>query len=157
MSDLPDINKHRSSEGDYLEDLISTSNQVNSYLALSAALSPSISLNKLQQGILVGHMSRIYKLYDDFLLLVSQNRPEMAILGSRTLAETSIVLKWLIKNNLNDELCNKFIRSSLAYDKKIWNLVNNKLKGREAFPFESKYLIALKNHLMPNFLRNQRN
>ncbi|WP_019215742.1 DUF5677 domain-containing protein [Legionella tunisiensis] len=141
---LPDVDRPRVSNTDFIDDLIVAGNLVNKILVKSVALIPSISLEKLQQGILLGHMVRIYKLYDSFLLLISQNRTEMALLATRALTETSITFAYLIQS-LNNVICQKFIKASLAYDKKLFDFIQSKIKDGEPLPFEAKLIEDIKN------------
>ncbi len=140
---FPDINKLRTSDEDFIVDLVGVGNLINKFLAVTASLVPDLSIAKLQQGVLLGHIVRMFKLYDSFLLLVSESRSEIALLALRALTETSITLKYLIYN-INDDLCQKFIKSSLAYDKKLWDFIQNKIDGREPLSFENRMIESIK-------------
>lgn len=140
---LPDIDKPRISDDDFVADLVEVGNLVNKFLAVTAALVPDFHMVKLQQGVLLGHMVRMFKLYDGFLLLISENRMEMGLLAARALTETSITLKYLI-HNISEDLCQKFIKSSLAYDKKLWDFIQDKIDGRKPLPFENRMIESIK-------------
>lgn len=140
---LSNIDKPRKSNEDFIADLIEASNLVNKFLAITAASVPALVLEKLHQGILLGHAVRMYKLYDSFLLLISENRSEMALLAMRALTETSIILKYLIQN-INDDIGQKFIKSSLAYEKKLLELIQNKTQSRNTLPFEKNIIESIK-------------
>lgn len=140
---LPDVDRVRAVDTDFVIDLVEAGNLVNKFLAITAALVPDISLDKLQQGVLFGHIVRMYKLYDSFLLLVNSNRSDTAYLVARTLTDNSIKLKYLI-SNIDDNLCKKFIKSSLAYDKKLLDFIQSKLNGREPLPFEKRIIESIK-------------
>ncbi len=140
---LPDVEKPRASDTDFVVDLVDVSNLVNKLLAVSASLVPDQLTNKLQQGVLLGHMVRMFKLYNGFLLLVIERRIELALLAVRALTETSIILKYLTQN-INDDLCKKFIKSSLGYEKKLLDFIQKKLGNSEPSQFDSRIIESIK-------------
>lgn len=141
---LPEINKTRTSDDDFVSDLVIVSNLVLKFIAIAASVIPNKSFKKIEQGILLSHMVRLFKLYDSFLLLICENKFEIAILTSRPIAETSIVLKYLLQN-INEELSDKFIKCSLAYDKKLFDLIQKNIKGRNPLPIEERMLKSIAN------------
>jgi len=67
---------------------------------------------------LIGHMVRLFKLYDTFLLLVAAGRAEVASMFHRFITETGIHLLFLMKKGTAD-VFDSYRRASLAYDKKL--------------------------------------
>jgi hypothetical protein len=142
---LPEINKTRTSDDDFVSDLVIASNLVLKFIVIAASVIPNKSFKKIEQGILLSHMVRLFKLYDSFLLLICENKFEIAILTARPIAETSIVLKYLLLN-INEETCDKFIKSSLAYEKKLYDLIQKNIKGRDTLPIEKRMLQGIANN-----------
>lgn len=141
---LPSLDKDYSRNDDFIADLVAVSNLVLLFLRIAAIIIPNGKFNKAQQGILLSHMVRLFKLYDCILLLICEHRFEIAILLSRSAAETAIVLKYLTIN-INDELCRKFIKSSLAYDKKLHDLIKKNSSNRKLLPIEERMLKSIAN------------
>ena len=132
---LPDLERNRICVEDFIGDLVISGNRVKIFLNIIAALVPNKELDKLPQGILLGNMARLSKLYDSFLLLICEKQSEAAMLIARAIVETSINLKYFTMK-INDELCNKFVKSSLSYDKKLWEFVQEKINGKKPKEFE---------------------
>lgn len=61
----------------------------------------------------MGHMVRLYKLYDTFLMLVASGRSEIAYMFWRLIAETGIHLRFLIKRG-TESVFDSYLRASLA-------------------------------------------
>lgn len=125
---LPNIDRARTSEDDFIDDLIEGCDTCNFLVRISISLIPDINIEKIQQGILTGHMVRAYKLYDTLIYLLTKNRLESALVFYRLLLETSLNLRYLLHEN-KDDLYKKFIKSGLAYDKKLWDEINNRKKS----------------------------
>jgi len=141
---LPEIDKIRNNNNDFIVDLVSASNLVLKFLGIAAAVIPDKSLTKLQQGILLSHMVRLFKLYDCFLLLICEHRFEIAILTARPIAETAIVLKYLTEK-IDNSLCDSFLKASLSYDKKLFDLIQKNIKGRDPLAIEERMLKSITN------------
>jgi hypothetical protein len=139
---LPEIDKTRISDDDFVSDIVIVSNLVLKFIAIAASVIPNKSFKKIEQGILLSHMVRLFKLYDSLLLLICENKFEIAILTARPIAETAIVLKYLLKN-INEELSDKFIKCSLAYDKKLFDLIQKNTEDRNPLPIEERMLKSI--------------
>jgi len=145
---LPNVERIRTSEKDFIDDLIEASNTTRVIIVICANLIPDPSIKKIHQGILTGHMVRIYKLYDTFVFLLSQNRMEVAIIFIRLIVDTIFNFFYLIKKK-NDKLFEKFVKSSLAYDKKLYDEINKK-KHQPLLPIEERMLKSIENTINQN-------
>jgi hypothetical protein len=67
------------------------------------------------------------------------------MLIGRAIVETSINLKYLTLN-INDELCDKFVKSSLSYEKKLLEYIQNKIGSRGQEEFEKRILNSITNN-----------
>jgi len=141
---LPNPESGRSSVEDYLSNLVAAGNRVKFLLNVTSSLVPARKIDKLPQGIVLGHITRLTKLYDSYLLLVSENQSEASMLIARAIVETSINLKYLVEN-ITDDLCDKFVKSSLSYDKKLWDFLSVKIGSREPEEFEKRLQATIKN------------
>lgn len=133
-------------EKNFIAHLVVAGNRLLFFLKTAASLVPARQFDKLPQGILLGHMVRLAKLYDSFLLLISENRSEAAMFIARAITDTSIKLKFFIRENVDQELCDKFVKSSLSYDKKLWEFVRKKIGTREPEEFEKRILIKIESN-----------
>lgn len=136
--ELPALEAVRSSKDDFMRDLVLACNPVRKYLIVVAGLVPSEPLSKLQQGVLVGHMVRLYKLYDTVMLLVAKNRGEIALLVTRPLTETIINIRFLIRY-ATEEVLRAFQKASLAYEKRLWDEIQSR-KSDPLLPIEERML-----------------
>lgn len=140
---FPDAKKHRLNENEFIDDMINGCNKVRQLMMISTAIIPDPKLTKLEQGILMGHMVRLFKLYDTFVFLLADNRIESCILFTRLITDTLFNLLLLIING-EIELFNKFIRASLAYDKKLLEEINKRKKD-PLLPIEERMINSIKN------------
>ena len=159
----PEIIKVRCKEADFIDDLIDVGNQVNKVLLIISHLVIEKPKDETEKAILMGHMTYLYKLYDSFLYLLIDNKTEIAMIILRTLAEISIRLRYLA-NNINSSICEKFIKSSLAYAKKQYDEINHKIKGKTPTPIEERMQSSIRNRFIKagyqfediNFQKDQR-
>jgi len=122
---LPALDRARSSDDEFLSDLVDASNLVRKYLAMVASVTPDSLLTSPRYPVLAGHAVRLYKLYDTVLFLLVNNRAEMAMILLRSLAETAINFAYLL-NNDDPDLIRAFHKASLAYEKKLWDEVEQR-------------------------------
>lgn len=122
---LPELDRLRSSDDDFLRDLVDASNMVRKYLAMVASVIPDCSVDSARYQVLAGHAVRLYKLYDTVLFLLVENRAEMAMILLRSLTETAINFSYLL-NNDGPELIRAFHKASLAYEKKLWDEIEQR-------------------------------
>jgi hypothetical protein len=71
---LPDLTVRHNSNNDFVKDLVVAGNRIKFFLNKTAELIPDKNIDKLTQGILLGFMVRLVKLYDSFLLLVCNDQ-----------------------------------------------------------------------------------
>lgn len=64
---------------------------------------------------------------------------------ARIIVETSIILQYLVKN-LDDSLCEKIIKSSLAYDKKLYDFIEQNRGDKPLTDIENRMLNSIKNN-----------
>lgn len=126
---LPAIEKERNSEAEFVEDLIEVSNYVRKLVITISRLAFEKERPEIEKGILMGFMSYSYKIYDSAIFLICNNKYETGWVISRTLADVAIQLRYLILH-INPEVCEKIIKSSLAYEKKRLEDTEKSLKKK---------------------------
>ena len=112
---LPPTDRKRTQDGDFTKDLLNASNSVLKHLAYVSQISPTQPKAELETAIIVGHMVRIYKLYDTIIALSRAGRAEMAAILTRPLVECIINFAYFLDHGNND-LFEQFRRSSYAYE-----------------------------------------
>lgn len=138
---LPELDAKRATEDDFMRDLVAACNTVRKYLLIAAGLVPTIRRTKVERGVLIGHMVRIYKLYDTYLHLIVERRGEMAFIIVRAFTESLINLRFLIRFG-NEELIRTFQIASLAYEKKLWDEIQSR-KHDPILPIEERMLSSI--------------
>jgi hypothetical protein len=137
---LPRVRARRTSDGDFLRDLVEAANAVRQYLVLVAGLWPTRPLDRLLRGVLVGHMVRVFKLYDSLIMLVVEHRGEIAPILLRALIDTVINLRHLLTHPSDKEV-KKYIEASLAYEKKLMEEIQSRMQQRpKPLPIELRML-----------------
>lgn len=127
---LPPIDRVRESDNDFLQDLVNAGNELCYTLAVCAAQVLTPKLEPRHQAVLMGVMSRLYKLYDTFQMLTCEQRMEMSMIIGRSTTDTAIDVIYL-SGRREAELLDEFIRTSLATDKEIYELMlNDEADGR---------------------------
>lgn len=127
---LAPIDRVRESDNDFLQDLVNAGNELCYTLAVCAAQVLSPKLEPRHQAVLMGVMSRLYKLYDTFQMLTCEQRMEMSMIIGRSTTDTAIDVIYF-SGRREAELLDEFIRTSLATDKEIYELMlNDEADGR---------------------------
>lgn len=139
---LPELDREKSSEDNFMGDLVEGANFVNQYLVLAAGIVPTASLSKIEGGTLTGHMVRLFKLYDTYLLLIVNNRAEPAFVIQRPMAETLINLRFLLRFG-NEEVFQQYQRASLAYEKRLWDEIQSRVHD-PVWPIEERMLGSIR-------------
>lgn len=139
---LPELNKERINEDQFMEDIINASNIVNKYLIIVAGIYPTKNLDSVYFGVIMGHMVRLFKLYDSFLYLIVGMRGEVANIILRCIVDTGITLSFLLKED-DPEVIEKYIKSSLVIEKKLWDEIHRR-KGETLLPIEKRMLDSIK-------------
>jgi hypothetical protein len=137
--DLPSLDQPRRNEGDFMRDLVEVANIVRKYLILVAGLWPIISLDPLVRSVVMGHMVRVFKLYDTLIFLTVERRTEVAWIVSRTLVDTIINLRWLLKH---PNQCQRYVRQSLAFEKKLMEEIKSRMR-EPPLPIETRMLRSI--------------
>lgn len=135
---LPELSKDRINEDHFMEDIIETSNTVVKYLICVSYTSPTKKLDSLYYGVIMGHMVRLFKLYDSFLCLTVSKGAETATIILRCIIDTGITLSFLLEED-NPEIIEKYIKSSLAVERKLWDEIHER-KGETLLPIEKRML-----------------
>ncbi len=138
---LPKPDVKRSSEDDFMSDLVEATNIVRKYLLLVGHIVPTKSMVKIERGVLIGHMVRVYKLYDTYLHLIVEKRTEIAFIILRALIETVINFRFLIRFG-NEEIILAYQKASLAYEKKLWDEIQSR-KRDPMLPIEERMLSGI--------------
>lgn len=92
------------------------------------------------EAILVGLLTRIYKLHVEFITFIQENKRELSEIIERCLNETIINLLYLIEKN-QITLYEEYIKSSFLIDKKCLNLFN---KNKNKFEYYENYVEMIK-------------
>lgn len=136
--DLPELSKDRINEDHFMEDIIEASNIVAKYLVLVSSIHPTKKLDHHYQGVIMGHMVRLYKLFDSFLYLTVDMRSETATIMLRCIVDTGINLSFLLEED-EPEIIKKYMKSSLTVEKKLWDQIHER-KGETLLPIEKRML-----------------
>lgn len=131
----PEVTRLRKSHSEFISDLIHGANNVRKLLIIICSFIIKGDRAEDEKAILMGYMVYLYKLYDSSIYLINDGRSEIASVLLRTLTETAIKLKFLI-GNINAEVCEKIKKSSLAYDKKLWDEIEKRQNGSAPTPIE---------------------
>lgn len=142
---FPNPKRERISEDEFIDDLIKGCNYSRGLLYEAAMIDPTNNQQYIGiiQSILTGYMARIFKLYDTFVLLASDNKAEIAWIFTRLLSEISIQLKYLLSCQAPSDVANKFIKSSLAYDKFLYEYIKSQISDRAPSNIENRILSSI--------------
>ena len=90
------------------------------------------------EAIIVGHMVRITKLYEGFLMHICSHQQELAHIFIRLIFETAIRMEYLITSKSQKESLQSFILSSYRPEKEMLQDLENKAKQRQLIPIEKR-------------------
>lgn len=116
--ELDDLEIIGADEDPYIGCLVTLGNCVRLHLVIAASLIPLRPLPWRDEAVLMGSMTRIHKLYDSIVFLISKDRLEIASVLLRPLMDTVLNLLFLIEHGTDSDYA-KFVKSSLAYDKRF--------------------------------------
>jgi hypothetical protein len=139
--DLPAVDRERATEGEFVADLVEAANAVRHHLLITAGLIPLRTLATQEEAIAMGHMVRLYKLYDTVCFLLSQGRTEPANLIVRCVVDTAICLSYLAKFG-DRAVFESFVRSSLWYEKHLKDIIVGRM-GAKPTPIEERNLRSI--------------
>ena len=90
------------------------------------------------EAIIVGHMVRITKLYEGFLMHICSHQQELAHIFFRLILETAIRMEYLITSESPKESLKSFILTSYRPEKEMLQDLENKAKQRHLIPIEKR-------------------
>lgn len=114
---LPSVKTKEQTNAGWPHDFYEASLLTRDYLTYCASVKPNRNLPATHKAILIGHMVRLFKLYDTFLLLVAADRSEVAYIFCRLIIEVGIHLEFLMKKG-DAKVFKEYQHASLAHDKK---------------------------------------
>lgn len=154
---LPVIKKEEKTNNDFMKDLVKVSNIVRRILLTSSQIC-STQIPAYKAEILAGHMVRIFKLYDTYILMIVEKRGELAFIISRCLTETIINFEYLLKY-LNTEVFKKYKRASLSLDRKFKKFMVDyyRERGLGPKPLQDKMVKSLNKTFKRSGLRLEEN
>lgn len=102
----------------------------------------------LNDSVIVGHFVRIFKLYDQIVYFISENKADMACIFSRLLFESYARMKYLILNDKNS--IDSYLKTSFKTTLDQYKYLKNKAHDRELFPIEKRMINKIENRI--NFI-----
>ncbi|MBI3586595.1 MAG: hypothetical protein HY088_05655 [Ignavibacteriales bacterium] len=100
---------------------------------------------ELHDAVIVGHMVRIYKLYDQLVYFVGEDKGEIASIFSRLLFETYVIMKYLIVKG-NSSIDN-FIKISFKSTIKQYDYLKGIEAQRRLTEIETRIIQKIENRL----------
>lgn len=144
---------------DFMNLLIELMNYCLYLLRMSVALAPtaSIAVNGFSKSsaIIVGHMVRITKLYEGFLIHISRNQTELAIIFCRLIYETSIRLRYIIESKSKRRIIKSFILTSYKPEKEILEDLYEKKENRPLINIEKRMIRKIENRIRKDGISTQ--
>lgn len=148
--ELPEVNRERKTNDDFMGDLIRVANDVNKAIILMTGVVPQKDVGHEKLDVLRGHLVRMFKLYDTYIFLIIERRTETAFIILRSLAETVINFLYLLKH-VDTDVYKKYKRASLVYEKHLEDSILGNIRDRkEELPIEKRMLKSITN----TFLRS---
>jgi hypothetical protein len=143
-SDLSDYNALMQvgiESGNYIRDLIIL---CTGTLKREEYLSEKHCFN-LHDAVIVGHLVRIFKLYNELVYFVSEKKGEISSIFSRLVFETYATMKYLILNGKPS--IDSFIKSSFKATIGNYKYIKEKEAERPLSNIEKRILIKIENRL----------
>ena len=129
---------------DFMGFIVELMNSCLYVLKVSAALAPSSSIahNGFSKftAIVVGHLVRLTKLYEGFLIHVSKGQSELALIFFRLIYETSVRMNYLIKSKSKRKTLHSFILTSYRPEKEILEDLYEKAAKRPLINIEKRMI-----------------
>jgi len=115
---------------------------------------------ELCDAVIVGHLVRIFKLYDQLSYFISQNKGEISSIFSRLIFETFVIMKYLIIKG--EPSIKNYIKVSFKSTIKEYDFIKNIERKRELSDIENRIRYKIENRLRnveldPTELLNNRN
>lgn len=90
------------------------------------------------EAIIVGHMVRITKLYEGFLMHICSHQQELAHIFFRLILETAIRMEYLITSESPKESFQSFILTSYRPEKEMLQDLENNAKQEQLIPIQER-------------------
>jgi hypothetical protein len=136
---LPQTNKEWKNNDEFMTDIINVSNMVIEYLRVICELKPTKELDLDYYTVIMGHMIRLYKLYDSLICLSVYKGIEVSAILFRSIIETSINLHFILESKDVDI----YKKNSLKTEKRLWDEINEN-KCDPPLPIEKRMLESIK-------------
>ena len=118
---LPAFPAGSATEAQWLAVYYRAALEIRDHLELTARVRPTRRLAPRTEGVLMGHMVRLFKCYDTFLLLTAAGRSEIAYGFWRLIAETGINLLFLLEKG-TPAVVDGYIRADLKSNQQLLEL-----------------------------------
>jgi hypothetical protein len=99
----------------------------------------------LHEAVIVGHLVRIYKLYDQEVFFVAENKGEISSIFNRMIFETYAIMKYLMING--KESIMSFIKSSFKSTMQNYRFIKEQGDHRELFNIEKRMIKKIENRI----------
>jgi hypothetical protein len=132
------------SESDFTALAVSLMVETASYCCVAAGtLGPQATWDR-DTAAVAGNMVRQYKLLDAFLDQVCKHREETAFIVGRLVFETTVNIRFLIKN-FSKPLIDSYITHSLRHERRLLDTVRNNIRDRSGItlPIEDRMIQSI--------------
>ena len=134
---------------DFIGFFVELMNKARLLLMISASLIPDEETGKRgfkkHPAIVLGHMIRLYKLFDAFTLHISRKELEIALIFSRPIYETEVKIHYLIGAKASS--FKSYIITSYRAEKENLSDLEAKSKSRKLIPIEKRIRDKIKRRL----------
>jgi Family of unknown function (DUF5677) len=131
-------------EGEFTSLAVSLMVETASYCCIAAGtLGPSKAWDRNKAAV-AGNMVRQYKLLDAFLDQVCKHRDETGMILARLVFETTVNIRFLIKN-FSPSLINSYVTHSLRHERKLRDSIRKNIEDRRGIiqPIEDRMLRSI--------------
>lgn len=144
---------------DFMNFVVELMNYCLYLLKVSVALAPtpSIAHNGFSKNtaIIVGHMVRITKLYEGFLIHISKGQAELALIFFRLIFETSIRMSYMIGSKSKRKTFHSFILTSYKPEKEILEDLYEKKENRPLINIEKRMIRKIESRMQEDGISTQ--
>lgn len=144
---------------DFMNFVVVLMNYCLYLLKVSVALAPSSSIANngfsKHTAIVVGHMVRMTKLYEGFLIHISKGQAELALIFFRLIYETSIRMSYLIESKMKKETFHSFILTSYKPEKEILEDLYEKKENRPLINIEKRMIRKIESRMQKDGISTQ--
>lgn len=144
---------------DFMNFVVVLMNYCLYLLKISVALAPSSSIANngfsKHTAIVVGHMVRMTKLYEGFLIHISKGQAELALIFFRLIYETSIRMSYLIESKTKKKTFHSFILTSYKPEKEILEDLYEKKENRPLINIEKRMIRKIESRMQKDGISTQ--